>query len=84
MYFANIWWTLKLFPFRFNHRPGPLRFIEEKHYFFGEQSSVLGRASKEGLFFFFFPLPGDHRYTNNERLSIAMNTLRDPRQAFLR
>ena len=51
MYFANIWWTLKLFPFRFNHRPGPLRFIEEKHYFFGEQSSVLGRASKEGLFF---------------------------------
>ena len=58
IYFANIWWTLKLFPFRFNHRPGPLRFIEEKHYFFGEQSSVLGRASKEGLFFF---LPGDHR-----------------------
>ena len=52
IYFANIWWTLKLFPFRFNHRPGPLRFIEEKHYFFGEQSSVLGRASKEGLFFF--------------------------------
>lgn len=54
IYFANIWWTLKLFPFRFNHRPGPLRFIEEKHYFFGEQSSVLGRASKEGLFFFSF------------------------------